>query len=530
MNKFDLNNLPPVVTAAEMSEIDRYTISEIGIPSRVLMENAGRAATEVIVRKWGSLADRRIAVVCGKGNNGGDGLVVARCLSESGAACSIFLLGKKSEIRGDPLANLHVAEKLGLSIFEITDESQLPDFSSYFLLVDAILGSGSRGNLVGLLARALERMNASGKPIIALDLPTGINTDSGEVIGSCIRASVCVTFGAAKRGLHFSPGREYAGELHVAEIGFPRRAIEAANVRTHQLDGKVITAWLPQRAPDAFKNRVGRILVIAGSQGFGGAARLASLAALRSGAGLVVLAIPASLVAAMEASVAEVIKLPLPEENGAVSLDAKFALAERLEWANVLALGPGLGTEAAAQSLVRHVLSAFEKKPIVLDADGLNVLASQTERIREAAGPVILTPHPGELARLLDISTEEIKRNPIEIARQAAADLRQTLVLKGAPTVIASADGEVLINSTGNAGMATAGSGDVLTGLIAGLLGQMPHDDAASLLRAAALGVYLHGLAGDCARDALGEWGMLAGDILENIPKVFLHLNRKRDE
>jgi NAD(P)H-hydrate epimerase len=525
MSEFGLSTLPPVVAAEEMSEIDRYTISEIGIPGRVLMENAGRAATEIILQKWPELIGQRIAVVCGKGNNGGDGLVVARCLSEKGAACSVFLLGTKSEGRGDALANLQVAEKLGLSIFEVTDESQLPDFSTYFLLVDAILGTGSRGGLDGLLAQAVERMNASGSPIIALDLPTGVNTNTGEVNGPCIRASVCVTFGAAKRGLLFSPGREYAGELHVAEIGFPNRAIEAANIQTRRLDEATMRAWLPQRAPDAFKNRVGQILVIAGSQGFGGAARLASLAALRAGAGLVVLATPASLVPAVEGGAAEVIKLALPEEKGAVSLDAKFALAERLEWANVVAIGPGLGTEAGAQTLVKHVLSTFQK-PIVLDADGLNVLVSHPERIREASGPVILTPHPGELARLIDVSREEIKKNPIEMARQVAAGLRQTLVLKGAPTVIASAGGEVLINSTGNAGMATAGSGDVLTGLIAGLLGQMPHDDPASLLRAAALGVYLHGLAGDCGRDTLGEWSMLAGDILNSIPNAFLHLSK----
>jgi len=525
MSNFDPANLPPIVSAAEMSEIDRFTISEIGIPGRVLMENAGCAATEVVLRKWGSLANRQIAIVCGKGNNGGDGLVVARCLSEKGATCSVFLLGKKSEVHGDALANLQVAEKIGLPIAEITDESQLPNFSSYFFLLDAILGTGSRSNLEGLLARVVESMNTSGRPIVALDLPTGINTDTGEVKGPCIRAALCVTFGAAKCGLLFSPGREYAGELHVAEIGFPKRAVKAANVRTHRLESKIIAEWLPPRAPDAFKNRVGQILVIAGSQGFGGAAWLASLATLRAGAGLVVLAAPSSLVASMEASAAEVIKLPLPEERGAVSLDAKFALAERLEWADVVAIGPGLGTEAGAQTLVKHVLSTFQKR-IVLDADGLNVLASHSERIREASGPVILTPHPGELARLIDVSKEEIKKNPIEIARQAAADWRHTLVLKGAPTVIADADGEVLINSTGNAGMATAGSGDVLTGLIAGLLGQMPHDDPASLVRAAALGVHLHGLAGDCARDALGEWSMLAGDILNSIPNAFLQLRK----
>jgi NAD(P)H-hydrate epimerase len=521
MNDFSLSTLPPVVTAEEMAAVDRYTISELGIPGRVLMENAGRAAASLILQKWRNLARRAVALVCGKGNNGGDGFVVARCLSESSASCSIFLLGKKSEVRGDALANLQVAEKLGLAITEVRDETQLPDFASYFLLIDALLGTGSRGGLEGLLAKTVERMNASGRPLVALDLPTGVHADTGEVGGPCIDADLCVTFGAMKRGLLFSPGREVAGEVHVAEIGFPARAIEAAGVRTHQLHESVIRTWLPQRAPDAFKNRVGQILVIAGSQGFGGAARLAALAALRAGAGLVVLAVPSSLIPAMEASAAEVIKLALPEENGAVSLDAQFAIAERLEWAEVVAIGPGLGTQAGAQTLVKHVLSTFQK-PIVLDADGLNVLASHRERIREAAGPVILTPHPGELARVMNLGIKEIKKNPVEIARQVAIDLKQTLVLKGAPTVIADADGRVLINSTGNAGMATAGSGDVLTGIIAGLLGQK-----LSGVYAAALGVYLHGLAGDFAREELGVWSVLAGDVLKQLPRAFLHLSKK---
>jgi len=526
MNNSELHSLPPVATAVEMAAIDNHTISELGIPGRVLMENAGRAAATIILRKFGNLASRSIAVVCGKGNNGGDGLVVARCMSERGARCSIFLLGKKSEVRGEALANLQVAENIGLPMAEVTEASQLPDFSLYDLLVDAILGTGSRGELDGLLAHAVERMNASGRSIVALDLPTGLHADTSEISGPCIRAELCVTFGAAKRGLLFSPGRECAGELHVAEIGFPTGAFDAVGVHTHQLSEATMRAWLPQRAPDAFKNRVGQILVIAGSQGFGGAARLTSLAALRAGAGLVVLAVPVSLLPAMEASAAEVIKLALPEESGSVSLDAKFALAERLEWAEVVAIGPGLGTTPAVQTLVKHVLSTFQK-PMVLDADALNVLAHGVDRIRDAAGPVILTPHPGELARLINSSAAEIKKNPIEIARQVAADLKQTLVLKGAPTVIANPDrsGEVLINSTGNPGMATAGSGDVLTGVIAGLLGQQ-----LSPLYAAALGVYLHGLAGDLARDRLGVWSMLAGDILNHLPQAFLHLSTTTHE
>lgn len=530
MNSPALRNLPPVVTTAEMSAIDNYTITELGLPGRVLMENAGRAAAQAIRQKWGDLAGRLIGVVCGKGNNGGDGFVVARYLSEGGARCRLILLGKKSDVRGDAQANLELAEKLGLPIAEVTDEQQLPDFSSCILLVDAILGTGSRGELDGLLAQTVERMNASGPPIVALDLPTGMHADTGEILGPCIRATLCVTFGAAKRGLLFSPAREFAGDVHVAEIGFPARAFTEVGVQTHLLNKDTMRAWLPQRAPDAFKNRVGQILVIAGAQGFGGAARLTALAALRAGAGLVVLAVPASLVPAIEASTAEVIKLALPEEKGAISFDAKFALAERLAWADVVAIGPGLGTAAPVQALVKHVLATCQK-PMVLDADGLNVLAGRPEKIRQAAGPVILTPHPGELSRLIHHSIEEIKKNPIEIARQVAGDLKQTVVLKGAPTVIGDPDGEVFINSTGNAGMATAGSGDVLTGLIAGLLGQPPLKGAPlSLSRAAALGVFLHGLAGDLACDQLGAWSMLAGDLVNNLPQAFLHLSRATDE
>jgi NAD(P)H-hydrate epimerase len=446
-------------------------------------------------------------------------------LSERGAVCSIFLLGTKTELRGDALANLQVIEKLELPVAEVLNATQLPDFANYFLMVDAILGTGSRGGLEGLLAQTVERMNVANRPIVALDLPTGIDTDTGEINGPCIRAGLCVTFGAVKRGLLFSPGRECAGTLHIAEIGFPERAFAAANVRTHCLRKEMMRAWLPQRPPDAFKNRVGQILVIAGSAGFGGAARLTSLAALRAGAGLVVLAVPASLLPSMEAGVAEVIKLPLPEDQGVLSFDAKFPLTKRLQWAEVAAIGPGLGAEPSVLTLVKHVLSTFAK-PMVLDADGLNVLSPREgERLREAAGPVVLTPHPGELARLMNLSIEEIKRNPIEIARQVAGDLKQTLVLKGAPTVIASPDGNVLINSTGNPGMATAGSGDVLTGIIAALLGQgLPP------VQAAALGVYLHGLAGDLAALQFGVWSLVAGDILNNLPQAFLDLSMISDE
>jgi NAD(P)H-hydrate epimerase len=283
-----------------------------------------------------------------------------------------------------------------------------------------------------------------------------------------------------------------------------------------------MASWLPQRPPDAFKNRVGQILVIAGSRGFSGAARLTATAALRAGAGLVVLACPESLVPSLEAATAEIIKLPLPEYDGALTATACETLSERLRWADVVAIGPGLGTSTGVAEVVKHVLASF-KGIIVVDADGLNVLAGDASALRTSASRIILTPHPGELSRLMSIDKAAIAATPVEIARQVAHELSQILVMKGAPTVIALPEGEVLINSTGNAGMATAGSGDVLTGLIAGLAGQ-----GMASAQAAGLGVFLHGLAGDLARDHLGMCSMIAGDILQCLPEAFLQTFRYR--
>ncbi len=513
-----LARLPRVVTAAEMAAIDRFTIDALGLPGRVLMENAGRAVFEVLRARFQPISDKRAAVFCGKGNNGGDGFVIARLLNEAGVRCDTFLLGEKHELRDDVLANLLLLEKLGYALRTLRAEEALPDFSQYDFLVDALLGTGVRGPLQDLLAEAVQHLNASGCPLVAVDLPTGMNADTGAIEGPCVRAQITVTFGARKQGLLFSPAREHVGELHVADIGFPAIAHHMAAGQTYLLHGKSMSHWLPERAPEAFKNRVGQILVVAGSRGFGGAARLAANAALRAGAGLVVLAAPESLLTALEASTAEVIKLPLPEHEGIITNTAFDLLAERLAWAQVIALGPGLGTSLAAKELVSNVLRTFTGL-VVLDADGINVLAGETETLRASTSRIILTPHPGELKRLLINEPTLLADSPIETARRAAKELGHVLVLKGAPTVIGLPSEEVLINSTGNAGMATAGSGDVLTGLIAGLAGQ-----GLAPAKAASLGVFLHGLAGDRARDHLGIWSMLASDILNHVPQAFLQI------
>lgn len=517
-----LASLPRVVTAAEMAAIDRYTIDTLGLPGRVLMENAGRAVFELLRAHFHPLARKRAAVFCGKGNNGGDGFVIARLLNEAGVDCDTFFLGKKNDLPEDARANFLLLERLGNAIHALRAEGPLPDLTRYDFLIDALLGTGVRGALQGTLAQLVQHLNHSERPLIAVDLPTGMNADTGAVEGPCLRARMTVTLGARKQGLLFSPGREHAGELHVVDIGFPAIAYEMAAGQTYLLQRKSMSQWLPERANDAFKNRVGQILVIAGSRGFGGAARLTATAALRAGAGLVVLAAPESLLTAIEAATAEVIKLPLPEHEGAIASDAINLLHERLGWANVVALGPGLGTSAAAKELVRHVLRTFTGI-VVLDADGINVLAGELEILHKSASRIILTPHPGELKRLLSYAPTWLAEAPIATARRVAKELGHVLVLKGAPTVIGLPSEEVLINSTGNAGMATAGSGDVLSGLIAGLAGQ-----GLAPAKAASLGVYLHGLAGDFECKQLGMWSMLASDILNQVPQAFLQIAAAR--
>lgn len=515
-----LHDLPYAVSAEEMQAVDRFTIDTLGLPGRVLMENAGRATFEIIRQHWQPLSGKRAAIFCGKGNNGGDGFVVARLLSEAGVLCDTFLLGSSQDLRGDAAANFTLLTTLGYRVQSLRTVDEMPALSGVDFVIDALLGTGVRGSLTGLLAEVVSRLNQSGRPILSVDLPTGMNADTGAVEGPCIRAALTVTFGARKTGLLFSPAREFAGELHVADIGFPASAFQHAACNTYWLAPERIKKWLPQRPPDAFKNRVGQILTIAGSAGFGGAARLTATAALRAGAGLVVLAAPQSLLASLEAATAEVIKLPLPEQDGKIAPGVFELLAERLSWADVIAIGPGLGVAFGTGELVRKILATSEKT-VVLDADGLNVLAGDVNAIRSSRASLILTPHPGELSRLLAVAKNEISNDAIAVARQAAQELGQILVLKGAPSLLALPTQEVLINSTGNAGMATAGSGDVLTGLIAGLAGQGLEPAAA-----AGLGVFLHGLAGDLACEELGMWSMLAGDILQHVPQAFLRTQK----
>ncbi|MFQ5656941.1 MAG: NAD(P)H-hydrate dehydratase, partial [Candidatus Methylomirabilales bacterium] len=506
--------------AKEMRELDRRAEAEYGIPSLILMENAGAGAVREMERYFPRLNQSRVAVVCGKGNNGGDGLVVARHLANRGVRIQILLLAKKEEFKGDAATNLRIAEKSGVRLVDVGTGSDLRAHREALLtsdlIVDAILGTGLTGPARGISAEAIELVNTLERPVVALDLPSGLGSDDGRVQEPCIRAHLTLTFALPKRSLLLFPAARYAGEIRVVDIGIPRVLLSDPKLPVNLIGHNEVRAAFPPRDPDAHKGTYGHVLVLAGSPGKTGAAALCSLGALRIGAGLVTLAVPEGLHESMEAKLTEVMTVGLPEtEERTVAFQARDDLLNLMEGKRVLALGPGLSTHPQTAQLVVELIRSA-KVPLVIDADGINSLARQKDVLTRASVPVILTPHPVELSRFLWVPKEEVLEKRIPIAQKVAATYNIYLVLKGAQTLIAEPGGAVHINPTGNPGMATGGVGDVLTGMIAGLVSQ-----GISPALAAAAGVYLHGLAGDLACQHLGPEAMIATDLLEKLPEAF---------
>ncbi len=511
-----------VLDTAQMRDADRRTIEEIGIPSIVLMENAGRAVAAAIEARFAERDRARVAILCGRGNNGGDGLVVARVLAERGAAVSVFLLARADDVRGDARTNLDVARRLGLAVTEAPDvtawEACRPDVVASDLVVDALVGTGLRAPLEGLLAAVAADVNAAGLPVVAVDLPSGLSADTGACRGVCLRARITVTLGAPKIPLVVSPAAGWAGEMVVADIGIPARIVEElAGPRVERLTGDALRALLPVRARDAHKGDQGRVLVVAGSSGKTGAARLAGTGALRSGTGLVTVATPKSCVG-LVAAVPEYMTAALPETDAGTVRGSAAADVLALG-ADVVAIGPGLGVGPEPRALVRTLLEGVAE-PLVLDADALNVLADDPEVLgRRGDRTTVLTPHPGEMARLTAMSVADVQANRLDVARRFAVEHAVHLVLKGARTVIASPSGATWVNATGNPGMATGGTGDVLTGVVAAWLAQVDDAEAAT-----GLAVHLHGRAGDLAAARIGETAMTAGDVAEHLGAAVLEL------
>ncbi len=508
-----------VVTATEMQELDRRATAEYGMPSLLLMENAGTETVREMLAAFPALPSLRVAIVCGRGNNGGDGFVIARHLLNRGTLVETFLLARREEIKGDARVNLEILAKMGAAPGEITGAEDLATVAARIdsadVVVDALLGTGTQGPVKGLFAEAIELVNRAHRPVVAVDIPSGLAADDPEPPGPAVRATLTVTFALPKPCLVLYPAAACAGSVRIGDIGMPAALRRDPKLRLGLLEAGDVASVFPRRDPAAHKGTFGHVLVIAGSVGKTGAAALAGQSAQRVGAGLVTLAVPESLNNVLEVKLTEVMTEPVAEtEARTIGREALDRLLHLAQGKNAVAIGPGLGTHPSTQKLVQELLPAL-RIPIVLDADGINALAGQADLLKRAAAPLILTPHPGELSRLLGVPRDEVLKRRIGLARDVAGRFNVTVVLKMARTVIASPTGDAVIVPTGNPGMATGGTGDVLTGLIAGLLTQGVEPGLA-----AQAGAYLHGLAGDLAAEGLGQEAMLAGDLLERVPEA----------
>jgi NAD(P)H-hydrate epimerase len=506
-----------LVTADEMREMDRRTIEEVGIPGRVLMEKAGSGATRFLCRRFPDLARMNVGVAAGRGNNGGDGSVIARYLANRGIAVTVYLLADRSQVAGDAAANLDLLGPLGVPVVEIQDEKSFAELRTAMrskdLWVDAILGTGLNSDVRGIYRRVIDFINSLRKPVFAVDVPSGLHSDTGQLCGTCLRASATATFGFAKTGQQLYPGVAVTGDLEVVDIGIPRAVVEEVRPRQHLLTREHVQRCLPARPDDSHKGQTGHLLVVAGSPGKTGAAAMTATSALRAGAGLVTVAVAQSLNSILEILLLEAMTEPLPEEGNGILGESCFdRILQLLSGKRCLAIGPGLGQRPATGKLILRLIADCGV-PMVIDADGLNHLSADTDVLRKATSPVILTPHPGEMARLTGKTSTEVQSDRIRAAREFAQGFGVHVVLKGARTAVAHPDGGVFINPTGNAGMASGGMGDVLTGLIAGFLAQGLSAEAA-----AQSGVYLHGAAADTLAEAMGPIGYLASEVMDAIP------------
>jgi hydroxyethylthiazole kinase-like uncharacterized protein yjeF len=507
----------PVLTSAGTAALDRETEAR-GTPVEELMERAGGAVARAAADVMGGTYGRRVVVVAGKGNNGGDGLVAARVLSVWGASPVAVLLADPEELRG---AAANAFERLGdarwtsYSLDRLTRELGRADAA-----IDSIFGTGFRGPAEGPHLEAIEAMNASGAPVVAVDIPSGVEGDTGAVRGSAVRASLTVTFGGPKVGDVLHPGAEHAGDLRVVDIGFPDELLHSD---LGLVEGSDVRAMLPHRAEDTHKRRSGVVLVVAGSRRMTGAPQLVAMGAHRAGAGLVTVAVPGGALEAVQSGVAESTYLPLPEgSEGAVAEEAWDPISERLDDFDAVALGPGLSTEGEAPALARRIV-AESPVPVVVDADALNAFAGRPAELAKRRSEAVLTPHTGEFGRLFGLPVQEILEDRVGMVRKAAAETQATVVLKGSRSLIGTTDGVVRVSPTGSRFLATGGTGDVLTGAIAALLARgLASADAATA------SAYAHGIAGRLAGETMGE-GTTATDVALHLAPAIAVLTEEEE-
>jgi NAD(P)H-hydrate epimerase len=514
-----------VSTVDQMRGLDSAAAGKYGVDHHLLMENAGHSAYYVILREMG-VRGRRFVVVAGVGNNGGDALVVARKLHSSGGSVRAFVVGDPSGYAGPALQNYEIASKIGIKLSTITGEAQLEELRSSLAwcdaVVDGLFGTGLSRDIAGIHRSVIDEINAAGRTVFSVDIPSGIGGNDGRVYGAAVRATYTITFGLPKLGNVLYPGYYYGGKLFVSHISFPPELQDSPDIRTELNE----PPELPWRPPWGHKGTFGKLLAVAGARNYYGAPYFSSLSFLKAGGGYSRLAAPRSVIPFIAARASEVVYLPMDEtDSGALASSNVARVLELIDQyeIDVVVLGPGISLDQEAQSLARALAPEVER-PLILDGDGLTAISSDPSILRPRGKPTVLTPHPGEMARLLGISIGEVESNRVETARRAAKDLNSYVVLKGAHSIVAYPDGRAFINMSGNSGMGTAGSGDVLTGTIAAMIGL-----GLNVGDAVRAGVFIHGLSGDLAAAAKGEDGITAEDVLQWLPAATKAMREDHD-
>lgn len=512
-----------VLSPEQMRQLDEIAIEKYKIPSIVLMENAAISVKEEILNLDKSFY--RIIILCGVGNNGGDGFALARHLINEGFSVLVFTVGDIKKISEDALVNYNILKSLEVSIKNINDVSGINHLSKIIqgndLIVDALLGTGLTGEVRPLMTKVIEAINSSKNYVISVDIPSGVNGNTGDINGIALQADKTVTLFLPKYGNILYPGASKNGELIIKSIGVRQSIVQDLNIKNEIIDHEMVKQLLPKRLSNSHKGTFGTAHIIAGSVGMTGAAILTCRAALRAGLGLLKLYIPESINSIISTNLPEVITVSLSESRkGVIGLNNIPNILEDIKKADVISIGPGSGTSNELYEIINKIILNSEV-PLVIDADGLNAISKNIELLKEKKSPAILTPHPGEMSRLIDKPIEEIEKNRVSIVREFAQEYDVYLVLKGARTIIGSPHGDILINVSGNSGMATAGMGDILTGIITSLVAQ-----GVPLLDATILGVYIHGYTGDIMSKRKGEYSLIASDIVEGISQVFKELSK----
>jgi len=500
-----------VAKVAEMQDLDRRAAEEFGVSEHLLMENAGQAVYFVILQELG-IKNNRFAVLCGGGNNGGDGLVVARKIHSNGGEAKVFLLDDETKFRGAARNNFEIVSRMPIEISRLGSvESMASELSDFDGIVDAIFGTGLGRELGGKYRDVVETINDMTGIVFSVDIPSGINGDTGEIMGVAVQADYTVTFGLPKLGNMLYPGYDYCGKLYVSHISFPPTLYDSHAIKV-AINNPV---ELPERLRDTHKGDYGKALFVAGSSRYLGAPYLSALSFLKAGGGLSYLAAPKSVSSFLGGKANEVVLVPQSETpSGSIALENKDELLEVSQRADMVIIGPGISLDDETQELARELIPIINK-PLLIDGDGITAIAQDLGKVRTRKAPTILTPHPGEMSRITKTDVEEIDRNKMDLLQRTARELGAIIVLKGAHSLIGYPDETVFINVSGNSGMATAGSGDVLTGIIAAMYGL-----GLSLEDAVRMGVFIHGFSGDIAAVDKGEDGMTAQDILDSVPEA----------